>query len=134
MKIVSRFFASLISLPLLASCIASGVYVVSDKTTSIASISNIKTTEIYYKCQKSQGDIIYALVIKDNQSTTIKSNVVVEEGSLSLKVTNSDKVEIYNSTLTEPLEYEIPLEKTGKYRLEISHQSFKGSYKFNWAK
>ena len=134
MKPLSKVIIPLLSLPLLASCTLSGVYVISDKTSSIASISNIKTTEIYFKCQKCEGDIIYGLTIKDNQSTTMKTNIIVEEGTLSFKILNNDKTEIYAAELTNPLEYEIPLEKTGKYRLEISHHSYRGSYKFNWAK
>ena len=134
MKPLSKVIIPLLTLPLITGCVASGVYVISDKASSIASISNIKTTEIYYKCQKCDGDIIYGLTIKDNQSTTMKANIIVEEGTLSFKILSSDKTEIYAVELTNPLEYEIPLEKAGKYRLEVSHHSFRGSYKFNWAK
>ena len=133
MRLIKKLSA-LIFVPFLASCVAGDTMLVSDKTTAIGSVSNMTSTELSFSFQKCDGVSIYSFKIKEENSTSIKTSVTVESGSISFKITDSDKVEVYNEKLEESKKYEINVEKPGKYRIEITHNQFKGKYKLNWAK
>lgn len=133
MRLIKKL-STLIFLPFLASCVAGDTMLVSDKTTAIGSVSNMTSTELSFSFQKCDGVSIYSFKIKEENSTSIKTSVTVEEGTVAFKITDSDKVEMYNETLEESKNYEINVEKPGKYRIEITHNQFKGKYKLNWAK
>ena len=128
-----RRLSTLLALPFLAGC-TNGTMLVSDNTTAVAVVSNMSATEISFSCKKCEGTTVYSFIIKENNSTSIKTNVTLDAGTLSFKITDSDKAEMYNETLEESKNYEINMEKPGKYRIEIKHSQFQGKYKLNWAK
>ena len=132
MKLVRRL-STLLVLPFLTGCVSSTM-LVSDNTTAVAVVSNVTATEISFSCKKADGTTIYSFNIKESNSTSIKTDVTIDAGSLSFKITDSDKVEMYNETLDSSRNYEINVEKPGKYRIEIKHTQFQGKYKLNWAK
>ena len=132
MKLVRRL-STLLVLPFLTGCVSSTM-LVSDNTTAVAVVSNMTATEISFSCKKADGTTIYSFNINESNSTSIKTDVTIDAGSLSFKITDSDKVEMYNETLEESRNYEINVEKPGKYRIEIKHTQFQGKYKLNWAK
>lgn len=131
MKHSVKALSTLLIIPFLCSC-NSGTILVSDKTTAVAAVSNLKPTEIYFSCQKCEGVSIYSFNVKEGQSKIIKTDVSVDSGSLSFVLTNNDKEEVYKETFTVKANFEIPLENYGKYRIEINHEQFKGSYRLNW--
>ena len=132
MKLVRRL-STLLVLPFLTACV-NGTMLVSDNTTAVAVVSNMTSTEISFSCKKAEGTTIYSFNIKESNSTAIKTDVTLVAGSISFKISDSDKTEMYNETLEASRNYEINVEKPGKYRIEITHNQFQGIYKLNWAK
>ena len=132
MKHTFKALSTLLIIPLLSSC-GGGTILVSDKTTAVAAISNLKPTEIYFSCQKCEGASIYSFEVKETYSKTIKTEISVDSGGLSFVITNSNKEEVYKDSFTVKANFEIPLENYGKYRIEINHEQFRGSYRLNWA-
>ena len=118
--------------PMLIGC-AGSTMVISDKTTSLVSSTNMTGTSISFSCQKSNGEIIYQIVVSEKTALTISSDVKLSEGSVTFTVTYGDE-QIYDGSISESANFEIPLKEYGKHRIKINHTNFKGSYALNWAK
>ena len=134
MKTPIRQLSILLLTPFLFGCINSGTALVSDKSTAVASVSNLKPAEIYFSCQRCEGITIYSFNIKEGQSPTVKADVTVESGSLTFTITDSNKETLFSEQHTAKANFDIRLENYGKYRIEITHEKFKGSYRLNWEK
>ena len=120
-------------IPLLAGCVNSA-RVVSNNTTAIASIQNTSATEIYFSCEKCQGNTTYQFFVTEKNELSVASEVTVAGGSVAFVITDPNNKELYNETLTESANFSIPLETYGKHKLKVVYEAFKGKYKLNWAK
>lgn len=121
-------------IPLLTSCIFGDTKIVYEKTTALMSTSNMTATSISFSCQKCDGEVAYSINVKESNELAISCNIDLTGGSLALVVKDSDGVELFNNIHNEAANYDIPLEKYGKHRIEITYTEFKGSYRLSWAK
>ena len=126
--------STLLMVPLLTACVFGDTKVVSDNTTAIMSTSNMTSTSISFSCQKCDGVIIYSINVKEENEKAISCNLDLSSGALTIVVKDSEGVELYNNSLNESVNYDIPLESYGKHRIELTHNEFKGSYRLSWAK
>ena len=110
------------------------VMIVEDHLTSIFSTTNMTSTSLYFSASKSNGYIVYAINVKEGQSLSIKCNATIDLGALTFDVTKQDEEEaFFHKIVTDNLDFEIPLQEYGKYKIKVIHDEFKGSYCLNWA-
>ena len=105
-----------------------------DNTVSITSVRNTKDGEIYYSAQQCKGDITYQINITEKHALNIASEVTISDGSFTLLVTDKNGETTYEEVLDSDKNFDIPLKETGKYKIKVSSDYFKGSYRFNWMK
>lgn len=108
--------------------------IISSMAVMMGAVTKTTSTSISFSCQKASGDITYRINISEKNSTTIKCKTEIIYGALTMTITNSLGQEKYKEILIDDLEFEIPLEETGKYKILVHHDDFKGSYNLDWAK
>ncbi len=135
MKTSALKLTTLFMIPFLTAC-TGGTMVLEDHLSSFMSVSNMSGTEIYYSVKKSNGYIIYLINVKEEHALNIHGEVKLEEGSLEFVFYKyeSDDQSFNYAKATGDLDFDIPLTETGKYKIKITHEDFKGSYRLNWAK
>lgn len=132
MKSIIKRTLPLLFIPFLAGCVSSTM-VVSDKTTSVASIQNMKAAEIYFSCQKCVGEIQYRISVKESNSLTITNTVNITEGTVEFTVKDANGNELFQEEVAETKTLFIALAEYGKHAITINHTDFKGNYRLNWA-
>ena len=132
MKKVWKLLAPLMVAVTLRGC-TGGTTVIKDEVSSVGSVSNVTSTKIQFSTQKAKGLIVYQINVKEGQSLVISSSVKVSEGSISVKITDLEGFPVYSDVILSSSDYEITLQNYAKYKFQINHDSFKGSYSFSWA-
>ena len=127
-----RLLLPLLTIPMLVAC--GDTKVDNLKLTSLAGVDRTTSTSIYYSTKKAQGIAVYTINVKETRSLDITSSVKVDGGTLGILVKNSSGDEVYNVTLDESLDFVIPLQDYGKYKINIQCESFAGSFSFDWSK
>ena len=133
MKNVVRKLLPLAFIPFLSACAVSTI-IVSNNTTSIMSVSNMSSSEIYFSCKSCKGEIVYQITVGETQSLSIKTDVKIDGGTVTFTVTTVAGDLIYEQGITDNSNFEIPLKDHGKHRVKINHDGFMGSYRLNWSK
>ena len=133
MKAFFKRILPLLILPFLTGCVNSA-RVVSDNSTAVASIQNMSSTQIYFSCEKSQGNTTYQFKVTEKHDLNINTEVTLAAGTIGFVFTDENNKELYNNTLTESTNFAIPLENYGTYKVRVTYEAFKGKYKINWEK
>ena len=122
----------LAALPLLVAC-GGTVSIVSENCTAIGAISNMTSTSISYSVAKCNGKIKYRITVTEKNALNINASFTVKEGSIKILVSDANEAALYEGTITEDTNFDVPLKEYGKHFITLEHDQFKGSYKLNWA-
>ena len=102
-----------------------------------SSVEQNTATSIDVSCEYCKGTATYKIKIKEEYSQSVKYDIKVKEGTVSIKVEDNDGKEIANQTLN-PAEDNytgtFELGDYGKYKITMVFEEFSGSYKFDWSK
>ena len=101
---------------------------------SVGQVSSTKNNSISYSCIKCDGTLTYRFTVKESDALEIRSTASIEKGALTVTLTDSDNQEKYKQIIVEDLNYTIPLEKHGKYKMSVVCDDFKGKFTFDWSK
>ena len=125
----------LLMIPFVTGCSIGGTRIVREHTTALMSTSNMTGSSISFSCKKCDGETVYEIKVKENTDLNIYSNVKIEDGTLTIVIMDvTEEEQYYQKVSSESMDYQVALPESGKYRIGITHESFKGSYKFSWNK
>ena len=123
----------LILIPTLIGC-GGGTTLIQSTSISVGQVSTTKSDYISYSCVKCDGTLTYRLTVKESQALEIKSTAKIEKGALTVTLINAKDEEKYKQIIVEDLNYIIPLEEYGKYKISVVCDDFKGNFTFSWSK
>ena len=116
----------------LTSC--GGTPTVSESGTSLFANRKMTSTSISYSCEKDNRNATYTFQVKKNHADEIAFNATVEYGFFTYTLSDSSGVTLKADIVVDDVNYTIPLNGSGKYKLNIITDDFKGTYQFKWSK
>ena len=123
----------LLFVPFLTGC-ADGPVVLLDATTHIMSTLNMRSTDITFSTQLSNGDTIYKIVISEKRDLNIASEFKVQAGAITITAMTMGDEEFFQEIVIDDANFNIPLKEYASYKVKVHYDDFKGSYRLNWAK
>lgn len=124
----------LMLVPFLAACDGGGLVVLYDNTVSFMSSSTTTGSKIYLSTQKTNGDIMYKATIDEKKSLTINADVKLQAGAITISIFSMEDEKLFQEIVIEDMNFDIPLNDYGDYKINIIHDDFKGSYTIKWSK
>lgn len=74
------------------------------------------------------------ITVKEDEPRNVKVDVVTEEGKLNLSITDRDGKSFYQGNDIPTSSFTVGLDKKGEYKIKVSAEKHKGSYKITWDK
>ena len=123
----------LLFIPFLTAC-NDGAVVLLDTSTHIMSTSMIRSTDISYSTQKSDGDMVYKIIINEKRDLAIACEFTVQRGALTISAMTMDDEQFFEEIVIEDSNFSISLKEYASYKVKVHYDDFRGSYRLNWAK
>lgn len=123
----------LLFVPFITAC-NGGTVMLLDSTTHIMSTLNMRSTDISFSSQKSNGDTIYKIVVNEKRALNVACEFKVTLGSITMSMTTMEDEEFFSEIIIEDTNFDIPLKEYASYKIKIHYDDFRGSYRLNWAK
>lgn len=74
------------------------------------------------------------IIVKEDEQRNVKADIVTEEGKLYLSITDKDGKSFYQGNDLPTSSFTVVLDKKGEYKIKVSAENHKGSYKIIWDK
>ena len=123
----------LLFVPFLIAC-NGGTVMLLDSTTHIMSTLNMRSTDISFSSQKSNGDTIYKIVVNEKRALNVSCEYKVLSGAITMSMMTMEDEEFFQEIVIEDANFDIPLKEYASYKIKIHYDDFRGSYRLNWAK
>ena len=123
----------LLFIPFLTAC-NDGAVVLYDLSTHVMSTSLVRSTDISFSTQKSDGDTVYKIVINEKRDLAIACEFTVQSGALTISAMTMDDEQFFEEIVIDNSNFSIPLKEYASYKVKVHYDDFKGSYRLNWAK
>ncbi len=125
MKKVAFLTMLLLPLLLLAAC-TSGSY------SALMAVENNTFTSMQMRYQQFNGYKAKELRLNEGETCEVTVDIVSDEGSLSLSITDQDGESYYQGTDLPTSNFSVSLDKAGDYTIRIDAQKHSGSYDISW--
>lgn len=133
MKHVVRRIVPLLFVPFLMGC-KDGTITLLDTSTHIMSTLTMRSTDISFSTQLSNGDTIYKMTVNEKKSLNIACDFKVTSGAITITTMTMEDVEFFQEIVIDDCQFDIPLKEYASYKIKIHYDDFKGSYRLNWGK
>ena len=130
---IKKVLLPLLIAPMLIGC-KFDTKIISDKSVSIAGVSNLTATQIMFSCKKCEGEIIYRITVTEECALNLNFDVEIGNGSVTYTVLDNGGAELATQEVSKSMTFDVPLTEYAKYKIKINHSDFKGKYTIDWSK
>lgn len=125
MKKIPLLALLLLPLLLLAAC-TSGSY------SALMAVENNTFTSMQMRYEQFNGYKAKSLKLNEGETCEVTVDIVSDEGSLGLSITDQDGVSYYEGTDLPTSNFSVSLDKAGDYTIRVDAQKHSGSYDISW--
>ncbi|MDF2988179.1 MAG: hypothetical protein K0R50_3689 [Eubacterium sp.] len=102
--------------------------------TSVGSIEVNTFSKMSMSYQKFNGYKSTDIHVDEGETVEINADIVTEKGKIGMTIEDEDDKKVYEGTDIPTSNFKVTLDKAGDYKVTVTGDKHKGSYKISWDK